>query len=406
MELKSQRVERGSFLYKRINLAFFIAGFNTFAILYCVQPLLPNFASQFNITPAISSLSLSLATFFLAVSMIFFGILSDRSGRVKLMNISLIISAIICFFIPFSSNIYWILGLRAIQGIALAGLPSIAMAYLSEEIGTKSLAPAMGLYISGNALGSTFGRFITGMVAEQTNWQIAILVVGVISLIASILFTRMVPESQNFVPDTTTFKFTQITKSMFYTLSQYRLMCLFLIGFILLGTNVALFNYMSFTLLDSPYFVPESLISLIFLLYFVGMFSSVGADKVIRLFGRKSAIFISLTLILIGITLTLVPNIPVKLIGTAISVYGFFSSHSISSSWIGLITTKSKAQASSFYLFFYYLGSSVVGTIGGLIWSENGWPGVVMMNMILIFIALILAVILTKNEMKDNTLAN
>jgi YNFM family putative membrane transporter len=29
------------------------------------------------------------------------------------------------------------------------------------------------------------------------------------------------------------------------------------------------------------------------------------------------------------------------------------------------------------YLFFYYLGSSAIGSLCGLVWSGAGWPGVV-----------------------------
>ena len=37
----------------------------------------------------------------------------------------------------------------------------------------------------------------------------------------------------------------------------------------------------------------------------------------------------------------------------------------------------SQALASALYLFFYYLGSSVVGWLCGVLWAHGGWPGVV-----------------------------
>ncbi|UJL40163.1 hypothetical protein JRY29_00085 [Salmonella enterica subsp. enterica serovar Kentucky] len=33
-------------------------------------------------------------------------------------------------------------------------------------------------------------------------------------------------------------------------------------------------------------------------------------------------------------------------------------------------------QASSLYLFSYYLGSSIAGTLGGVFWHSYGWNGV------------------------------
>ncbi|UQQ17765.1 hypothetical protein MYA98_01675 [Salmonella sp. WGH-01] len=37
---------------------------------------------------------------------------------------------------------------------------------------------------------------------------------------------------------------------------------------------------------------------------------------------------------------------------------------------------RAKGQASSLYLFSYYLGSSIAGTLGGVFWHSYGWNGV------------------------------
>ena len=49
----------------------------------------------------------------------------------------------------------------------------------------------------------------------------------------------------------------------------------------------------------------------------------------------------------------------------------------------------SKAQALSLYLLFYYVGSSVVGIAGGLLWSPYGWPGVMLAIIALLILALV-----------------
>jgi len=64
-------------------------------------------------------------------------------------------------------------------------------------------------------------------------------------------------------------------------------------------------------------------------------------------------------------------------IGIALVTFGFFGAHSVASSWIGARARQARAQAAALYLFFYYLGSATIGTIGGLFWSHAGWPGVV-----------------------------
>lgn len=39
-----------------------------------------------------------------------------------------------------------------------------------------------------------------------------------------------------------------------------------------------------------------------------------------------------------------------------------------------------RAQASAIYLFAYYLGSSVLGTLGGYAWVAWGWTGVMLVS--------------------------
>ena len=54
-----------------------------------------------------------------------------------------------------------ILVIRALEGLALGGVPAIAIAYLAEEIEPRGLGFAMGLYIAGPAFGGMAGRVVT-----------------------------------------------------------------------------------------------------------------------------------------------------------------------------------------------------------------------------------------------------
>ena len=79
-------LRRGTPELRRANLAFFVAGLAMFAMLYCTQPLLPVFSAEFGVTPAVASLSLSLATGTLAVTLILAGTFSEAWGRAPMMT--------------------------------------------------------------------------------------------------------------------------------------------------------------------------------------------------------------------------------------------------------------------------------------------------------------------------------
>lgn len=135
-------IQRGTKAFNKANWALFLAGFITFANLYVTQPLLPTFAKEFHVSPAVASLSLSVTTFALSISMIIVGSLSEAWGRKSLMTISIFAASILTLAIAFSPNFETILVLRVIQGVVFAGLPAIAMAYLGEEMHPSSLGIA------------------------------------------------------------------------------------------------------------------------------------------------------------------------------------------------------------------------------------------------------------------------
>lgn len=63
----NQFIKRGTPQFMRVTLALFSAGLATFALLYCVQPILPVLSQEFGLTPANSSISLSISTAMLAI---------------------------------------------------------------------------------------------------------------------------------------------------------------------------------------------------------------------------------------------------------------------------------------------------------------------------------------------------
>jgi YNFM family putative membrane transporter len=387
-------IKRGTSAYRKTNLAFFAAGFNTFAILYSTQPLMPEFTSQFHISPTMASLSLSLTTIALAFSMLLFGSLSEVWGRKPIMVVSMLIASVLSVFTAFSTTFEALLVSRVIQGIALAGLPSIAMAYLSEEIEPNSLGVAMGLYISGNSIGAVFGRIVSGMLTDYYNWHVAIGAISFISLVASLIFWISLPPSKHFQPQT--LELGKLLTSLVNHLKDPGLVCLYGIGFLLLGSNVALYNYIAYVLTAPPYSLSQTLVGWIFIVFIVGTFSSVWMGRMADKHGRNHVLRISLLIMFVGSCLTLHSHLLIKILGLSISTFGFFGSHSIASSSVGRRAPHDKAQASSLYLFFYYAGSSIGGTAGGTFWSTFGWGGVVGMIASFLLLALILSVYLSK----------
>jgi len=367
-------IRHGTPEFRRTNLALFSAGFATFALLYCVQPLMPVFAREFGVSAAESSLPLSLTTGLLAPAMIVAGALSESRGRKSMMVASLLASAVLTVLSAFAPRWGFLLVLRALAGITFAGLPAISMAYLSEEVHPGSVGLAMGLAIGGNGLGGMIGRLITSTLADLLSWRYALGAIGLLGVVASVIFWRTLPPSRHFVARP--LRIGALLRTFWEQLHDRRLVALYAIGFLLMGSFVTTYNYISYHLIDAPYRLSQSAVGLIFIVYLVGICASawIGgrADRV----GRERMLLLMVGLMLAGVGLTLLRPLVLVIAGIATITFGFFGGHSVASSWVGLKADHAKAQAAALYLFFYYIGSSVAGAAGGVFWGAWRWTGV------------------------------
>ncbi|WP_431029820.1 MFS transporter [Lysinibacillus sp. LZ02] len=395
-------IHKGTKEFKKTNLALFAAGFITFANLYITQPLLPAFSKEFHITPATASLSLSIATVTLAFSLILFGSLSEAWGRKKIMTISIIISSLLTLLLAFSPSFESLLILRGVQGFVLAGVPAIAMAYLGEEMDPSSLGVAMGLYISGNSIGGLAGRIIMGTMTDFFTWRIGLISLGVLSIFICLYFIWALPPSKHF--EARPLKLKTLTKSLFQHLKDPGLMSLFGIAFMLMGSFVTLFNYISYKLLDEPYSLSATVVGWIFIVYLVGTFSSTWFGSLSDRFGRQKVLIAGIIIMLCGALLTLPISLFTKIIGITIFTFGFFGAHSIASGAVSFRAKKDKAQASSLYLFAYYFGSSIGGTTGGFFWLHYGWNGIVAFIALFLVTASLLALAYRTISKKEEAL--
>jgi len=389
-------IEKGTPMFMRTVLALFSGGFATFALLYCVQPMMPVLSHEFSINAAQSSLILSVATGMLAIGLLITGPISDRLGRKPVMVTALFCAALFTMISALMPTWEGILLTRALVGLSLSGLAAVAMTYLSEEIHPQHIGLAMGLYIGGNAIGGMSGRLITGILVDFVSWHTAMLIIGGLALIAAAVFWRILPESRNFRPRSLH------PRSLLdgFTL-QFRdagLPWLFLEAFLLMGAFVTLFNYIGYRLLAEPYHLSQSLVGLFSVVYLSGIYSSAKIGALADKLGRRKVLWSVIVLMLAGVALTMFNPLPVVIVGVLMFTFGFFGAHSVASSWIGRRALKAKGQASSLYLFSYYAGSSVAGTAGGMFWHYAGWNGIGLFIGVLLLIALAVALRLARLE--------
>ena len=382
-------IRRGTPKFMRVTLALFSAGLATFALLYCVQPILPVLSQQFGVSPATSSLSLSISTGLMALGLLVTGPLSDAIGRKSVMVTALMLAAICTLISATMTSWHGILIMRGLMGLSLSGVAAVGMTYLSEEMDARVVAFSMGLYISGNSIGGMSGRLLSGVLTDLFSWRIAVAVIGCFSLASALMFWKILPASRHFRPITLRPRNLLINFRLHWR--DPGLPWLFAEGFLLMGAFVTLFNYIGYRLLDAPWHLSQAVVGLLSVVYLTGSWSSPKAGALTSRLGRGPVMLGATAIMLLGLLATAFNSLWLILPGMMLFTAGFFAAHAVASGWIGPRASRARGQASSLYLFSYYVGSSVAGTLGGLFWHNFGWSGITLFISVLLILALAVA---------------
>lgn len=361
---------------RRRNRAVLVAGFSAFAMLYVAQGALPAVSRAFSVTPAASALTVSLTTLPLALGVVVAASVSERLGRRGMLIGSLVAASLCTLATAASPSFGVLLGLRVATGLALAGLPAVAMAYVAEEALVGRLGSSMGLYISGTGLGGLAGRLLGGLLSGA-GWQAGYLAVGVLASFGTAYVIATLPASRHFAAHQVGL-LTQLRSSGVHWRDAV-LRRLFLCGFALMGAMVAYFNFLLYRLERAPFGLTEGTAALVFLLYLAGTVSANFFGRLADHRSRRALLLIGGMIMLAGTLLSLSAMLWLVLLSTGLVTFGFFGAHATASGWVGAQAEGRRAQASSFYLLCYHLGSSLLGFVGGLAYGGAGWGGLVVL---------------------------
>lgn len=352
----------------RATLAMLFVGMACFSGLYTTQALLPVLVHELGLSSAEAAWTVSAATGGLALLVVPASVLSERFGRGRLIIACTLGAALLGLAVPLAGSTWQLIALRGLQGAVMAGAPATAMAWLAEELSPKELPRAMGIYIAGNSVGGLTGRLVPTFATEWTDWRGAIWASAAVSLTFAVLVILLLPAQRNFHPKELHLR--SESRALFGHLRNKRLAALFATAFILMGGFVSMYNFVGFRLIDTFGLSPV-IAGLVFVMYLSGTWSSARAGSYIARFGRHRVLVASTLLMAAGAAATTGPLLLV-IVGMLVFTASFFAAHSTASGWVGQIATHDRAEASSMYVFCYYLGSSLVGAATG--WAHDLVP--------------------------------
>ena len=357
--------------FRIIRNCMLISGLSVFAQLYLFQPMLSELQASFGVSLATGSLAVSASTIGMATGLFLFAFKADTFKRERLMSLSLILSALLTITSAFMSHFVLLLLLNFLKGIALSGVSAVALAYLSDEIEPGKIGLAISLYLSGNTIGGMTGRVAGSLLAGWGGWQQAVWVIGITSLLLGFLFYWKIPASSQVSQNSISIK--EKLQQMKDLLSKRLFIGMYLIAALAMGVFVSVYNYISIQLESPRYGLPHQMIAMIFVMYLTGVAGSIIVGKLSDKHRPERLLRYSLILLGAGLSMLLIPRLWALITGLGILTFAFFSTHTIASRIVSVNASRSKSSATSIYWLSYYAGSSIIGSLTGIILTRFGW---------------------------------
>jgi len=361
----------------RAAISLFWAAFVVFANLYDVQPLLPMFRQVFHAHETSVSLSLGLAVLGIAAASVIIGPLSDRLGRKNLMVGSTLLLGLPTLFATFTHRLAVFLVWRTLTGLLIPGIIAVVIAYVNEEYRPPASHVLMGLYVGSTVMGGLVGRLGTGVLTALWGWRPAFWVIAIVTEATGLLLWRFLPPSRRFQPNPS---WRRALGNLAASFRHPGLLALGFLGFSYFFAFISSFTFLTYDLAGPLFRLSQLAIGLVFFTYIFGVIASPLAGRASARFGPFPVIGVGLTLVMLGMLITLIPHLPVILMGLSLITFGQFTAQAITPGLAGQIAPHGRGAAGGVYTVFYYIGGSLGAAIPGLLWPRYHYPGVIAIN--------------------------
>lgn len=174
-----------------------IGCFFTGASISLVMPFIPLYIEQLGVpsnhVERYAGLAISITAFAAAIVAPIWGSLADRKGRKIMMIRAAAGMTITMGSLAFVPNVYWLLGMRFLNGILSGYIPN-ATAMIASQAPKDKSGWALGTLATGTVAGNLIGPSIGGLLADLFGMANVFIITGIILLITTLLTIFMVKE--------------------------------------------------------------------------------------------------------------------------------------------------------------------------------------------------------------------
>ncbi|WP_320007716.1 MFS transporter [Maridesulfovibrio sp.] len=382
----------------RIQVVVFALVAASFTNIYLPQPVLPILQSEFQISPVQASFSVSFVIMGIVLSNLFFGYLSDRYPVKPIIltgGVFVAAGGLICS----STGSYTVLvACRLLQGLFIPALTTSIAAWLSRSLPAERLSSVMGAYVSATIFGGMGGRMLGGWIHPPLHWRYAFVTASAFILVTVAMAMVVLPASGR--EEIAAARSSNGRETYSSLLRKKELLLIYACGAGSLLIFSPVFNYLPYRLSGAPFNLTTETITLVYLVYVLGIFLGPLAGKLSSRLGGGVMLIFSSILLGLSLTLLLLPSMTAVILGLLGVCAGFFSLHTVAVVLLNRKLTCSHGKANALYVLFYYTGGWLGLTGAGFAYEHAGWEGVIVFLAIFLVIPLSVGVFERRVESK------
>jgi MFS transporter, YNFM family, putative membrane transport protein len=163
-----------------------VAGFAIGANIRITDPLLPTFAVEFGTTVGAAAMVAMVFALAHGALQIVYGPLGDRVGKLPIIAIAAIASAIISAATAFAGSLAGLATLRLLSGLATAAIVPLTLAFIGDTTTYAQRHVALARFTGTVLLGLMCGQVLGGLIAELWGWRAVFYFIGGVFAVAGI----------------------------------------------------------------------------------------------------------------------------------------------------------------------------------------------------------------------------
>lgn len=136
-----------------------------------INVAIPSFIQIFHTNLDTVIWTVTLYTLILSATIMLFGKLADRYGRLKIYALGLILFAVSSLLCGLSPNIQSLISFRTIQGLSAAMMQATAIAVITTKLDKEEMTKAVGILGMLMGLGPTLGPVLGGFILSSIGWR-------------------------------------------------------------------------------------------------------------------------------------------------------------------------------------------------------------------------------------------